>query len=189
MAPSAARTPSHGQAGRGTTLLMYTDGLVEDRDVPVGGGLERLAAAFLGGARQRGGGLRERAAGDGPGQLARRRHRRARAAVIDLGDGRVDLACRRRTPCRSSGPSCPGARTRRRRAADGHAALTEAGLRELVDTAALLVSEVVTNALRHGGGPEELVIEIDAEGVSVGVGTARPQPPREEPAPVPAPSG
>ena len=60
-------------------------------------------------------------------------------------------------------------------------ALDEAGLGELTDTASLLVSEVVTNALRHGGGARELVVEIGAEGVAVGVRDSSPQPPREEP--------
>ena len=40
------------------------------------------------------------------------------------------------------------------------------------------MSEVVTNALRHGGGPEELIIEIEAEGVGIGVRDAALQPPR-----------
>jgi anti-sigma regulatory factor (Ser/Thr protein kinase) len=60
------------------------------------------------------------------------------------------------------------------------AALTAAGLQEYVDTAALLASELVTNALRHGGGPEELLVEIDPGGVSVAVRDSSPQPPRED---------
>jgi anti-sigma regulatory factor (Ser/Thr protein kinase) len=60
------------------------------------------------------------------------------------------------------------------------ARLVDAGLVDHVDTATLLVSELVTNALRHGDGPEELIVEIDAEGVSIGVRDASLQPPREE---------
>jgi anti-sigma regulatory factor (Ser/Thr protein kinase) len=60
------------------------------------------------------------------------------------------------------------------------ARLTEAGLGDHVDTATLLVSELVTNALRHGGGPEELIVEIDADGVSIGVRDSSLQPPQEE---------
>jgi anti-sigma regulatory factor (Ser/Thr protein kinase) len=60
------------------------------------------------------------------------------------------------------------------------ATLTAAGLDEYVDTATLLASELVTNALTHGGGPEELLVEIDAGGISVAVRDASPQPPRED---------
>ena len=35
---------------------------------------------------------------------------------------------------------------------------------DLVDTASLLVSELVTNALRHGGGPRELLVAVDGRG-------------------------
>jgi anti-sigma regulatory factor (Ser/Thr protein kinase) len=57
--------------------------------------------------------------------------------------------------------------------------LTEAGLVDHVDTAALLVSEIVTNALRHGEGPEELIVEIDRDGVTIAVRDSSPHPPRE----------
>jgi anti-sigma regulatory factor (Ser/Thr protein kinase) len=38
----------------------------------------------------------------------------------------------------------------------------------------------VTNALRHAGGPRELVVEVDEAGAGVGVHDGSPQPPREE---------
>ena len=86
-----------------------------------------------------------------------------------------------RTRSRSPASSCSRTRTRRQPPGGRRGRLTEAGLADLVDTAALLVSEIVTNALRHGGGPEELVVEIDADGVSIGVRDLSQQPPREEP--------
>jgi anti-sigma regulatory factor (Ser/Thr protein kinase) len=75
-------------------------------------------------------------------------------------------------------PANPHAPAMARRAVT--AALGAAGMEDHVDTAALLASEVVTNALRHGGGPDELVIGIDPGGVSVAVRDDSPQPPREE---------
>ncbi|MGZ6828991.1 MAG: ATP-binding protein [Nocardioidaceae bacterium] len=48
--------------------------------------------------------------------------------------------------------------------------LFEADREDLVDTAALLVSEVVTNALLHAGTPIDLVASVGAEGLRVEVG-------------------
>jgi anti-sigma regulatory factor (Ser/Thr protein kinase) len=60
--------------------------------------------------------------------------------------------------------------------------LTEAGLPELADTAALLVSELVSNALLHGGGAATLGIRADRLGVKVWVGDRSPAPvPRNRP--------
>jgi anti-sigma regulatory factor (Ser/Thr protein kinase) len=39
------------------------------------------------------------------------------------------------------------------------------------------VSELVTNALRHGGGPRELLVQVDGEGVDVCVRDSSPRPP------------
>jgi anti-sigma regulatory factor (Ser/Thr protein kinase) len=55
--------------------------------------------------------------------------------------------------------------------------LRAGGLPELVDTATLLVSELVTNALRHGGGPRELLVQLDDAAVVVGVRDASPRAP------------
>jgi anti-sigma regulatory factor (Ser/Thr protein kinase) len=169
----------------GSTLLMYTDGLVEDRDVPVAAGMERLAAAFA--ARLPA--SAEEACADALRAMGRDTSHDDDTAVLalraaELGEGgggvlglpgtadpvevvRVDL------------PANPHAPSMARRTVT--ATLTAAGLPDHVDTAALLASELVTNALRHGGGPEELVVEIDAGGVSVAVRDGSPQPPREEP--------
>jgi anti-sigma regulatory factor (Ser/Thr protein kinase) len=57
-------------------------------------------------------------------------------------------------------------------------ALVTHGMSARADTAVLLVSELVTNALRHGGGPHELVVALDADGVTVTVGDRSPASPR-----------
>ncbi|MGZ4625518.1 MAG: SpoIIE family protein phosphatase [Kineosporiaceae bacterium] len=168
----------------GSTLLMFTDGLVEDRDVPVGGGMQRLAEAFVGrlpATAQEACSAALRAMGrdtshdDDTAVLALRATDLTPGA--DPGFG-LHGAAEPTSVTRVELVSSPRAPAVARRAVS--AALDEAGLTGHLDTAALLVSEVVTNALRHGGGPEELVVEIDPGGVSVGVRDSSPQPPREE---------
>ncbi len=144
----------------GTALLLFTDGLVEERDVPLALGLERLAAAFGHGTPDSAAGACEtalRAMGrdsshdDDTAVLALR--------VVDVGDApSPDLAVpgleRPLDVVRADLPAGPRAPAAGRRLVTR--ALDEAGLGELDDTASLLVSEVVTNALRHGGGAREL---------------------------------
>uniref|UniRef100_UPI0004C08BEE ATP-binding protein n=1 Tax=Streptomyces bikiniensis TaxID=1896 RepID=UPI0004C08BEE len=54
---------------------------------------------------------------------------------------------------------------------------SEAG-EERVEDVLLLVSEVVTNACLHAGGPEEFVLRRGREGLRVEVSDASPEPPR-----------
>jgi serine phosphatase RsbU (regulator of sigma subunit)/anti-sigma regulatory factor (Ser/Thr protein kinase) len=167
----------------GSTLLLFTDGLVEDRDVPVDIGMKRLADAFAG---------RSPATAEEACSMALRRMGRDAShdddtAVLalratNLADANVPVMGLPRTAdpvevSRVELQANPRAPAVARRTVTVR--LTEAGLVDQVDTAALLVSEVVTNALRHGGGPEELIIEIDPDGVSIGVRDSSPQPPRE----------
>ena len=70
------------------------------------------------------------------------------------------------------GPSCAG--TSRRVVRE---ALSRHAPADLADAAVLLVSEIVTNALCHGGGPRELTVEADAWGITVSVSDASPYPP------------
>jgi serine phosphatase RsbU (regulator of sigma subunit) len=44
--PTASRTDSVVTVRRGSTLLLYTDGLVEGRDLPLDEGIARLRAAL-----------------------------------------------------------------------------------------------------------------------------------------------
>jgi anti-sigma regulatory factor (Ser/Thr protein kinase) len=166
----------------GSTLLLFTDGLVEDRDVPVAIGMKRLADAFAG-----------RSPAGAEEACSQALRTMGRDASHD--DDTAVLALRARDPADGNGPDLglagaadpievsrfelqtnPHASAAARRAATTR--LTEAGLADQVDTAALLVSEIVTNALRHGGGPEELIVKIDPGGVTVGVRDSSPQPPR-----------
>jgi anti-sigma regulatory factor (Ser/Thr protein kinase) len=166
----------------GTTLLMFTDGLVEDRDIPVGAGLERLAAGFAGQAppdaesaceaalRVMG---RDASHDDDTAVLAMRAMTSAPPGPDEpepAATGRGDDA-RVRVDLRSA-PQAP--RLSRAVVTD---VLLGVGLPELVDTAVLLVSELVTNALRYGGGPRELLVQVDGEAVDVGVRDSSPQPP------------
>ena len=48
----------------------------------------------------------------------------------------------------------------------------------LVDDAVLLTSEVVTNAVKHGGAPVRLSIECDGSGIVIGVDDANPALPK-----------
>jgi serine phosphatase RsbU (regulator of sigma subunit)/anti-sigma regulatory factor (Ser/Thr protein kinase) len=166
----------------GAALLMFTDGLVEDRDVSVGAGLERLAAAFAG-----------QAAADAESACEAALRAMGRDASHD--DDTAVLALRAtdvRPPglpedvtAEDASPSGELVRVDLRTApqapATGRRVVTDvllaAGLPDLVDTASLLVSEVVTNALRHGGGPRELRVRVDDEGVDVGVRDSSPQAP------------
>ncbi|MCD0448338.1 ATP-binding protein [Actinocorallia sp. API 0066] len=59
--------------------------------------------------------------------------------------------------------------------------LTEWGLTALVDTAALLVSELVTNAVRHGKPPVRLTLAVRDGALNVGVRDALPDPPEPRP--------
>ncbi len=67
----------------------------------------------------------------------------------------------------------------RRVVADG---LSLRGLDSLVDVAVLLVSEIVTNAVRHSRGPVRLQLAVHADTVRVAVSDDLPEPPRPEPA-------
>ncbi|WP_327321642.1 ATP-binding protein [Streptomyces sp. NBC_01210] len=57
----------------------------------------------------------------------------------------------------------------------------EVGEAELVEDVLLLVSEVVTNACLHAGGPTELVLIHDGERLRIEVADASPESPRRRP--------
>ena len=148
----------------GETLLLYTDGLVERRDVDLDTGLARLEASA--------------AATDDDGTPAALVDR----VCADLlgGAGPTDDVCvvvvRRTAPGetgagrlvvrRSLAPAPSAAYEARSAARD---ALREWDLEALVDTVTLVVSELVTNAVTHTRGPVTLEVERLADAVRVSV--------------------
>jgi anti-sigma regulatory factor (Ser/Thr protein kinase) len=128
----------------GSTLVLYTDGLVESRDQDIGTGLERLSAVLEGPGRD-------------PEELCA-------AAIGGLLPSRPwdDVAllaarARRTTPDRVASwdvPLSPQAVAFLR--AEVSRQLRAWRLNDLVYTTELVVSELVTNAIRHATGPVEL---------------------------------
>ena len=55
--------------------------------------------------------------------------------------------------------------------------LSEWGREDLMDTAVLLVSELVTNAVLHAGGPVDLTLRLSGSRLRVEVGDRDPRPP------------
>ncbi|SDQ04020.1 ATP-binding SpoIIE family protein phosphatase [Quadrisphaera sp. DSM 44207] len=161
--PATARTDGRAVLEEGATLLLYTDGLVEQRGEALDAGVERLRAALrdLGGLpleelcdrlldqlREHGPAGRGGAADD-VALLAVRAHPRARAVA------------------RTSLPSSPASVSPARRFAVQ--ACRDAGLEDLTDTVALLVSEVATNAVRHGEGDVRITVLAAAASVRIEV--------------------
>ena len=152
--PRRARRPPLGLGGlpfetaelelpEGSRLVLYTDGLVEDRDRDIDAGLELL--------RQRPGRhAGPDAGGDLPGRARRAAARPARATtsrcsspapallaadqVADVGRARPT-----RPPSPGSAPRSPGS-------------WPSGGWTELAFTTELILSELVTNAIRYGTG-------------------------------------
>ncbi|MEV5269367.1 SpoIIE family protein phosphatase, partial [Streptomyces werraensis] len=125
----------------GSRLVLYTDGLVEDREHDIDVGLERLREALAG-------------AGESPEETCR--------AVLDSrrpGKAADDVALIvARTRALPAGriaewpvPSDPAAVGEVRAAVTRK--LAEWGLDELTFGTELILSELVTNAMRHGGAP------------------------------------
>ena len=128
----------------GSTLVLYTDGLVESREQDIGTGLERLRLALAGAGRDPeelcasaiGGLLPERPSDDVALLAARaRRTTPDRVATWDVPMTPESVAFLRAEVSRQ---------------------LRAWRLAELVFTTELIVSELVTNAIRHATGPVEL---------------------------------
>ncbi|WP_063643540.1 SpoIIE family protein phosphatase [Catenulispora acidiphila] len=128
----------------GSILVLYTDGLVESREQDIGDGLERLSAALAGPGRDPeelcasaiGGLLPERPADDVALLAARaRRTTPDRVATWDVPMTPESVAFLRAEVSRQ---------------------LRAWRLTELVFTTELIVSELVTNAIRYATGPVEL---------------------------------
>ena len=145
----------------GDLLVLYTDGLVERRDESLEVGLARLgaiaSAVATGGAEEVCDGLLERmlppsaVRGDDVALLVVRVH----GEVAQRATHRVELA---------AGPESAAV-------ARGFTAgvLDATPWADHVDTAVLLVSELVTNAVRHGSPPYALVIAVGEDDVEISV--------------------
>ena len=128
----------------GSTLVLYTDGLVESREQDIGTGLERLSSALEGPGRDPEelcasaiGGLLPEHPADDVALLAARARRTTpdRVATWDVPMTPESVAFLR---------------------AEVSRLLRAWRLTELVFTTELIVSELVTNAIRHATGPVEL---------------------------------
>ena len=160
----------------GSTLLMFTDGLVEDRELDVGRGLEMLAAAMA----------------EPPASADDACDRALRAMGRDVAHD-DDTALLAVCAAPESAPGGAHRTTSRelsrspRSAAEARGFVTSTlqdwELDGLADMAALLVSELVTNALLHARS--SLVVQImsgpAAVKVSVGDGSAALPQPRRDP--------
>lgn len=163
------------ELGAGATVLLYTDGLVEERGRSITEGLERLrvAAGHWHSSPD--------ALCDGVlGELGRLGQQEDDTALLA-----VSLAARAPAgiePVRSSieVPAQPASAAAARRWLER--ALDGAGDEHMVATAALLTTELVANAVRHGGGrwlEVALILDDRAMRVEVsdgGAGAPRPQP-------------
>ena len=164
----------------GARLVLYTDGLVESAALPLTEGLDRLVAAA--------------SACAGAGSEALADHL---LSVLGAGEACDDVALlvlryepasvapehhvRRRLP---PDPASPGAA--RRFAAD---VLAQWGGDELADTVALLVSELVTNAVLHTAADVELCLCLELELLRVEVVDESGRPPERREADDEATSG
>jgi PAS domain S-box-containing protein len=153
----------------GDVLILYTDGLVERRDEPLEDGLARLAAAV------------ERSDGDDAEVLCEALLEALVPATGTRDDDLAILVAR----VRSDDPA-PGVHRMPFELKPESAALTRgftagvldgAGWRDQVDTAVLLVSELVTNAIRHARGPCALTVKLGDDEVELSVEDGDPQVP------------
>ncbi|HJV09517.1 MAG TPA: SpoIIE family protein phosphatase, partial [Acidimicrobiales bacterium] len=153
----------------GDVLVLYTDGLVERRDEPLEAGLARLAAAA------------ERSTAADAEVLCEALLDALVPATATRDDDLAILVAR----VRGDDPA-PGAHRMPFELRPESAALTRgftagvlegAGWRDQVDTAVLLVSELVTNAVRHARGPCALVVDIDGDRLELAVEDGDPQVP------------
>jgi PAS domain S-box-containing protein len=172
--PEEAYTAQTVALAPGDTLVLYTDGLVEDARRPFDVGLlavtdilartpvddlERLADALVDCARGA-------------------EHRPDDIAVLVVRHDGLPAGCRPPMATMSVDRADPrAARTARDFIARQ---LTEWGIEELHDTTVLLVSEVVTNALRHTGGRVEIELCRLAAGVRTEVSDETSAPPVQE---------
>jgi PAS domain S-box-containing protein len=153
----------------GDVLVLYTDGLVERRDESLQTGLSRLAAAA-------------QSAGASNAEVLCEALLEALVPASATRDDDLAILVAR-VDCQAP---APGVHRLAFEPVASSAALTRgftagvlegAGWREHVDTAVLLVSELVTNAIRHAKGPCYLVVTFDGDTVELAVEDGEPQVP------------
>jgi PAS domain S-box-containing protein len=153
----------------GDLLVLYTDGLIERRGESLQSGLERLArVALTVGDRSSDSVCEALVEALAPSSTAREDD--VAILVVRIGGGR-SLDRGHRLPFELRPASASLAR--------GFTAgiLHQAGLADMVDTAVLLVSELVTNAVRHTKGSGALVVTVGDEVVEFAVEDGDPRPP------------
>jgi anti-sigma regulatory factor (Ser/Thr protein kinase) len=128
----------------GSTLILYTDGLVESRERDVDAGIAELRATLDGGRAP----LEEMC--DTTIEALRPNHDRDDIALMMARVHRLTTEQVATATLPASPSSARAARTLAR------STLSAWGLSDLVDTADLLISELVANAALHGDGPIEV---------------------------------
>ena len=169
--PGSGYADTTVRLGAGDCLLLFTDGLVEDRDLAVDDGMARLAAG-LATARP--------ATAEAACAAALRVMGRDRAHDDDTAVLAVRAVAAGRDGAADDGPRSLQVRLTARPQAAGTArrhltgALDRWGCSGWAETATLLVSELVANAVVHGHGPIELDVRADDDGLLVRIGDASP---------------
>ncbi|HEV2759259.1 MAG TPA: SpoIIE family protein phosphatase [Acidimicrobiales bacterium] len=158
----------------GDLLVLYTDGLVERRGESLEVGLDRLAAAAA------------RAAKGDAEVLCQGLLDALVPPSATRDDDLAILVARVRTQEPDSGvhrlPFDPKPESVALTRGFTAGVLEGAGWREQVDTAVLLVSELVTNSVRHAEGPCALVVSFAGDVVELCVEDGDPSPPKPRPA-------
>ncbi len=130
------------ELAEGSRLVLYTDGLIEDRNRDIDTGLERLRTVLTGAGPDTGGDL--------PRPCSTRSCRRTSATTS---------RCWSPVPgcCRRTGSPTGTCRPTRRRwptsAPRSPGSSTDWGLTEVAFTTELILSELITNAIRYASGP------------------------------------